>query len=174
MLDLPARLPARLDEGSPMAEKPALLPAYLIVGPDELKRRQAVARLRARVDGPFAIFNLEEIVASGDLEPVELLSSLNTLPMGGDRRVVVVEAADKLPKAVSEAVIDYLRRGDTLHLLHTGVPSRFEGQGIAAELTEAVLTEIRAQGLRIAPECSYIARYIERHPEWRQLVAGRS
>ena len=91
-----------------MAEKPALLPAYLIVGPDELKRKQAVARLRARVDGPFAMFNLEEIVASGDLEPVELLSSLNTLPMGGDRRVVVVEAADKLPKAVSEAVIDYL------------------------------------------------------------------
>lgn len=73
-----------------------------------------------------------------------------------------------------QAVIDYLRRGDTLHLLHTGVPSRFEGQGIAAELTEAVLAEIRAQELRIVPECSYIARYIERHPEWRQLVAGRS
>ena len=73
-----------------------------------------------------------------------------------------------------QAVIDYLRRGDTLHLLHTGVPSRFEGQGIAAELTEAVLAEIRAQGLRIVPECSYIARYIERHPEWRQLVAGLS
>ena len=92
-----------------MAEKGALLPAYLIVGPDELKRNQALARLRARVDGPFAMFNLEELVASAELEPVALLSSLNTLPMGGDRRVVVVEAADKLPKAVSEAVIDYLK-----------------------------------------------------------------
>ena len=91
-----------------MAEKGELLPAYLIVGPDELKRNQAVARLRARVDGPFAMFNLEEVVASADLEPVELLSSLNTLPMGGERRVVVVEAAEKLPKATSEAVIDYL------------------------------------------------------------------
>ncbi len=91
-----------------MAEKTPLLPAYLIVGPDELKRNQAVARLRARVDGPFAMFNLEEVVASAELEPVELLSSLNTLPMGGERRVVVVEAAEKLPKAVSEAVIDYL------------------------------------------------------------------
>ena len=93
-----------------MAEKGELLPAYLIVGPDELKRNQAVARLRARVDGPFAMFNLEEVVASADLEPVELLSSLNTLPMGGERRVVVVEAAEKLPKATSEAVIDYLER----------------------------------------------------------------
>ena len=61
-----------------MADKPALLPAYLIVGPDELKRKQAVARLRARVDGPFSAFNLEELVASGDLEPVGVLASLNS------------------------------------------------------------------------------------------------
>lgn len=91
-----------------MAEKGALLPAYLIVGPDELKRKQAVVRLRARVDGPFAAFNLEELVASGDMDPVEVLASLNTLPMGGDRRVVVIEAAEKLPKAVSEAIVGYL------------------------------------------------------------------
>lgn len=91
-----------------MADKPALLPAYLIVGPDELKRKQAVARLKARVDGPFSAFNLEELVASGDLEPVGVLASLNTLPMGGDRRVVVIENAEKLPKAVSEAIITYL------------------------------------------------------------------
>ena len=91
-----------------MADKPALLPAYLIVGPDELKRKQAVTRLKARVDGPFSAFNLEELVASGDLEPVGVLASLNTLPMGGDRRVVVIENAEKLPKAVSEALVTYL------------------------------------------------------------------
>lgn len=91
-----------------MAEKPALLPAYLIVGPDELKRKQAVARLRSRVDGPLAAFNLEELVASGDMDPIEVLASLNTLPMGGERRVVVIEAAEKLPKPVSEAIVDYL------------------------------------------------------------------
>lgn len=91
-----------------MPEKPALLPAYLIVGPDELKRSQAVARLRARVDGLFAAFNLEEIQATGDLDEVSVLASLNTLPMGGDRRVVVIEPADKLPKAVSEAIVRYL------------------------------------------------------------------
>lgn len=91
-----------------MADKPALLPAYLIVGPDELKRRQAVARLRSRVDGPFAAFNLEELVASADLDPVGVLASLNTMPMGGERRVVVIESAEKLPKAVSEAIVGYL------------------------------------------------------------------
>ena len=91
-----------------MAERPALLPAYLIVGPDELKRKQAITRLKARVDGPFSAFNLEELVASGELEPVGVLASLNTLPMGGDRRVVVIENAEKLPKAVSEALVTYL------------------------------------------------------------------
>lgn len=92
-----------------MAQRPALLPAYLIVGPDELKRTQALARLRSRVEGPFSAFNLEEIVASSETDEVGVLASLNTLPMGGDRRVVVIEPAEKLPKAVSEAIVSYLK-----------------------------------------------------------------
>lgn len=100
----------------------ALLPAYLVVGPDELKRKQALVRLRARVDGPFGAFNLEEIAPSADLEPQALLASLNTLPMGGDLRVVIVEPADKLPKPVSEAIVSYLENpnpGCTLALVAT-------------------------------------------------------
>ncbi len=91
-----------------MADGPELLPAYLIVGPDELRRSQVVARLRARVDGPLAAFNLEEIAATTDLEPEAVLASLNTLPMGSGRRVVVIDGAEKLPKPVSEAIVGYL------------------------------------------------------------------
>lgn len=91
-----------------MAQAPQLLAAYLAVGPDELKRKEAVSRLKARAAGPFEAFNLEEIEASADLEPQALLSSLNTLPMGADRRIVVVENAEKLAKPVSEALIKYL------------------------------------------------------------------
>ena len=47
-------------------------------------------------------------MASGETDAVSVLASLNTLPMGGDRRVVVVENAEKLPKAVSEAIVSYL------------------------------------------------------------------
>ncbi len=36
-----------------MAQSPQLLPAYLAVGPDELKRKETVARLKARSDLPF-------------------------------------------------------------------------------------------------------------------------
>ena len=91
-----------------MAQTAQLLPAYLVVGPDELKRKQALTRLRARVDGPFGAFNLEELTATADMEPSTLLASLNTLPMGGPLRVVILEGAEKLPKPVSEAVIEYL------------------------------------------------------------------
>lgn len=87
----------------------ALLPAYLVVGPDELKRKQTVTRLRARVEGPFEAFNLEELVATADMEPQQVVSSLNTLPMGADLRVVILENAGKLPKPVSEAIITYLQ-----------------------------------------------------------------
>lgn len=85
-----------------------LLFAYLAVGPDELKRKEAVGRLKAKVAGPFEAFNLEDIEAALDLEPVQVTQSLNTLPMGADFRVVVIENAEKLPKPVSEAIVSYL------------------------------------------------------------------
>lgn len=91
-----------------MAQAPQLLAAYLAVGPDELKRKETLSRLKARAAGPFEAFNIEEIEASADLEPQTLLSSLNTLPMGADRRFVIVENAEKLPKPVSEALVKYL------------------------------------------------------------------
>ena len=93
---------------APHATSSALLPAYLVVGPDELKRDQTLRRLRARVDGPFADFNLDEVQAAPDLEPATLVDSLNMLPMGGALRVVIVRDAEKLPKPVQEAVIAYL------------------------------------------------------------------
>lgn len=85
-----------------------LLCAYLAVGPDELKRKETVARLKARVTGPFEAFNLEEIEAAPDLEALQLTTSLNTLPMGADTRIVVLHDADRLPKPVSEALVAYL------------------------------------------------------------------
>ena len=86
-----------------------LLPAYLIVGADDLKRRQATTRLKGRLDQSFSAFNLDEHVAASDLEVQDIISSLNTLPLGDAFRLVMIERADKLPKPVSEAIIVYLK-----------------------------------------------------------------
>lgn len=93
-----------------MPDTQLLLPAYLAVGPDELKRKETLARLKSRAAGPFEAFNLEELEASPDIDAAAVVSSLNTLPMGATQRIVVIEGAEKLPKPVSEALVEYLKR----------------------------------------------------------------
>lgn len=65
------------------------------------------------------------------------------------------------------AVVDYRLTGDTLTIYHTGVPSAFEGQGIAALMTKAALDWAKAQGYRVEPVCSYTRAYLQRHPEYQ-------
>lgn len=86
-----------------------LLPAYLIVGADELKRDAAVRRLRSRVPQDLADFNLDELDAHAIEEPDQLISSVQTLPFGADFRLVIVDGAEGLAKPVSEAVVAYLK-----------------------------------------------------------------
>ena len=91
-----------------MAEN-ALLPAYLIVGVDEFKRTSAVSRMRARLEKTgMAAFNLDERDMTKDPQVDDIIASLNTFPMGADFRLVILENCDKLPKAVSEPLVDYL------------------------------------------------------------------
>lgn len=85
-----------------------LLPAYLIVGADELKRDAAVRRLRSRVPADMADFNLDELDGASLEEPGQLISSAQTMPFCADFRLVIVNGAGELAKSVSEAVVSYL------------------------------------------------------------------
>lgn len=84
------------------------LPAYLIVGADELKRDAAVRRLRSRVPADMADFNLDELDGASLEEPGQLISSAQTMPFCADFRLVIVNGAGELAKPVSEAVVSYL------------------------------------------------------------------
>lgn len=64
----------------------------------------------------------------------------------------------------------YHLSGRQLVIDHTGVPTPIGGQGIAGELVKAALDHARASGLRVVPACSYSATYIQRHPEYADLV----
>lgn len=70
-----------------------------------------------------------------------------------------------------QAVCDYRRQGQVLDLNHTWVPPTSQGQGHAAALVQAALVWARAEGLRVRPSCSYVAVYMRRHPETRDLLA---
>lgn len=87
-----------------------LLPAYLMVGGDELKQRSALARLDARLEatGGDPEFNREVLDGTNPPEEAQLRAMLDTLPFGSDFRLVVLKDVDKAPKATTEALVSYL------------------------------------------------------------------
>jgi uncharacterized protein len=70
--------------------------------------------------------------------------------------------------------VEYRERDGALDLVHTEVLPAFEGRGLAGRVAQFALDDARRQGRRVVPSCSYIARYIERHLELQDLVAGRA
>lgn len=86
----------------------ALLPAYLIVGADEYKRSRAIERMKARLEKSGMVeFNLDERDMTRDPAIDDIIASLNTFPMGSDFRLVILDGCDRLPKAVSEPLVEY-------------------------------------------------------------------
>jgi hypothetical protein len=66
---------------------------------------------------------------------------------------------------------DYRLHDGILDLVHTEVPVRQEGRGIAATLVAAALRYARAKGHKVRPMCSYVRAYMARHPEFDDLRA---
>lgn len=78
-----------------------------------------------------------------------------------------------------ELVVDGLVRG-TLHyragpesitLVHTEVDPELEGRGLGSRLVRGALEDIRGRRLRVVPVCPFVSAYLERHPEFADLVA---
>lgn len=67
-------------------------------------------------------------------------------------------------------LVQYTRHGDTLTLIHTEVSDKFQGMGLASELARAVLDSARERGLAVLPYCPYMAGWIRKHPDYRDLV----
>lgn len=85
-----------------------LLPGYLIVGSDELKSSRAVERMCARLEKSGMVeFNLDERDMTKDPQVDDIVASLNTFPMGAEFRLVILTNCDKLPKAMSEPLVEY-------------------------------------------------------------------
>ena len=54
---------------------------------------------------------------------------------------------------------------------HTEVPPQAEGHGVGDALARFALDDARARGLSVVPLCPFIAAWIERHPDYGDLVA---
>lgn len=70
------------------------------------------------------------------------------------------------------AFAEYRRHGNTLVFTHTLVPEEIGGRGVGTALIRGALDSARAQQLRIVPRCSFVAHFVRKYPEYRDLVAA--
>lgn len=69
------------------------------------------------------------------------------------------------------AVCEYVMEGGRMVFTHTFVPPELRGRGVAEKLVRAALADARRDGRRIVPVCSYVAAFVQRHAEYRELLA---
>jgi predicted GNAT family acetyltransferase len=54
--------------------------------------------------------------------------------------------------------------------VHTEVPPELGGKGIGSKLIKGALDQVRAEGLKVIAQCPFVKAYIEKHPEYADLL----
>jgi predicted GNAT family acetyltransferase len=68
------------------------------------------------------------------------------------------------------AFADYRLMDGRVMFPHTVVPPAHEGQGLASKIARASLDWARSEGLKVIPACSFYRTYLQRHPEYQDLL----
>jgi uncharacterized protein len=119
---------------------------------------------------------------TGDVAKVTDFRSFRSFNLSSnlDWRTTMTEVTDNAGLSRYEMAVDgvtafviYARQGDEITLVHTEVPQALGGRGIGSALATGVLEDIRSRGLRVVPECEFIAAFIQRHREFADLVVRR-
>jgi predicted GNAT family acetyltransferase len=69
------------------------------------------------------------------------------------------------------AVAYYRLAPGVITFTHTEVPPELGGRGIGSQLARGALDAVRAEGLKVIPECPFIRGYIGKHAEYADLLA---
>lgn len=96
--------------------------------------------------------------------------------MNADPNNLTIEnnpAAQRFEARVNQhlAQLAYEQSGQRITYTHTEVPEQLRGQGIAAKLARTALEHARTQGLSVVARCPFVKGYIEKHPEYQDLLA---
>lgn len=68
---------------------------------------------------------------------------------------------------------DYRPAGESVIVAHTEIDERREGEGLGSVLIRGSLDHLRASGKTVIAICPFAAAYIQRHPEYDDLVRGQ-
>lgn len=70
------------------------------------------------------------------------------------------------------ALIDtLLAKGNVMFLTHTEVPKELGGRGIGKELVQFALNYIKEHNYTLAPLCPFVAAYVKKNSEWKEILA---
>ena len=68
------------------------------------------------------------------------------------------------------AYLEYSLGGNILVLMHTEVPEKLRGMGLASSLAETALRWARENKLKVDVVCPLAQSYIAKHPEYSDLI----
>ena len=69
--------------------------------------------------------------------------------------------------------IQYRSEDGTVVMTHAEVAPAFEGRGLGIAMVKAALDFVRESGRTVVPRCWFVAAYIDKHPEYADLLAAR-
>lgn len=84
------------------------------------------------------------------------------------------EGASRFEARVGEelaGIAEYVLRDGVYVFPHTVVDPRFGGQGVGTTLVRTALDEVRDENATMIPSCSFVAAFVDKNPEYRNLVA---
>lgn len=68
------------------------------------------------------------------------------------------------------AYLEYNLAGNVLQLIHSEVPQAMRGHGVASTLAQSALEWAREHQVKVDVVCPSVAAYLEKHPEYKDLV----
>ncbi|MDH3733284.1 MAG: N-acetyltransferase [Gemmatimonadota bacterium] len=68
------------------------------------------------------------------------------------------------------AWLSYAMGPSVLVLVHTEVPERLGGRGLAGRLARHAMEIARVGGLKVEPQCPFMIGWLDRHGEYADLV----
>ena len=66
--------------------------------------------------------------------------------------------------------LEYELTSDLIILIHTEVLPGHQDRGIGGQLARYALDDARSRGLQVRPVCTFVRSWLERHPDYSDLV----
>jgi predicted GNAT family acetyltransferase len=78
----------------------------------------------------------------------------------------------RTPEGAVAGAAFYERAGAVVVFTHTEVEPAFEGQGVGSRIVRAALDDVREKGQRVRPLCPFVKGWIDKHPDYADLLVS--